>query len=68
MLDVGGPGIQNDRITVDVATFEDTIVEGIETFMLSLTHDTVPFSVTLGITTLTVEIIDDESRFLSYII
>lgn len=56
--------LQTDSITVDVVIEEDTIDEGIEEFMVSLTHDIVPYSVTLGIATLSVVIIDNESKLL----
>lgn len=61
VLDVG---LQTDSITVDVVIEEDTIDEGIEEFMVSLTHDSVPYTVTLGIATLNVVIIDNESKLL----
>lgn len=56
--------LQTDSITVDVVIEEDTIDEGIEEFMVSLAHDSVPYTVTLGIATLSVVIIDNESKLL----
>ena len=53
----------SDSVCTDIITQEDDVTEGIERFVISFSHATVPFTVDVIEAVATIEIIDNESKF-----